>query len=650
MPGITGCSLDGTGGAAITATAAEILAAMERELYPAAGLRRAAGTAGGGFACAVYARRAGAGVIARGDLWELRERRECRERGGRGESGEWAGRDDHNERNERGAPGDPVERRGACLAFDGYVVDEGAPRGAALPAWLLDGFLAGGPAFLERLNGSFQIAVHHRGSTWLFADPTASRRLFYTAGERSLLFSPEIAPLAGVRRVHQECRDGRGSRGEGIDRANLVQFLVSGRFFAGQTLLPWVRQLLPGESVRWQDGRLERRRHFLYQVAPGAPGAPGEPGEPGEHRDRRGLVEELGDLLERATLRAWEQMDDPVIPLSGGYDSRTLFHTVARRARHARHADVRRALSTVLWGQRMDEPGTDNATAREVARRAGARHLDLPWRTDLLAEQFDEMFRAQSGMTDLVYTHSDELEVFRTLAARGFRSALRGDECFGPKGAEVGSVPEALGRISMGRAAEVPESGRWLLGGEDDDRGGGGWLAAHDAALDTLLAEAPASPGELRDTLYGRERLPSYLHHHGYHKLHFLETASPFLDAEVLRFWSALPARCRLDKALVKESYHARFGDHLAVPIAGKDNGPDWPGGLRGSPALAAWVRQRLASLPEPLNRGYFLGKLDALLQGCPEPAAARAHHRVPALKLVARAVVLGRWLENFGS
>jgi hypothetical protein len=254
------------------------------------------------------------------------------------------------------------------------------------------------------------------------------------------------------------------------------------------------------------------------------------------------------------------------------------------------------------------------------------------------------MFLAQSGMTELIFTHSDELAVFRTLGELGFRSVLRGDECFGPKGEEVACVPSALSRVSMSRVADVPESRRWLEGG------GAEWLAAHDEALESLLAEAPAGPSELRDTLYGRERLPALLHHHNYHKLHFVEMLNPFLDADVLRFWSALPRRWRVDKALLKESYHTRFGDHLEVPIASRDNGADWSAGLRGSPALAAWVRERLASLPAPLDPGYFLGRLDAVLRGDPEPPAPPTAHRVPAIRLVARAVVLGQWLRTWAA
>ncbi len=539
---------------------------MEAALYRASSLRRFAARSAADFACAVHSRRPGSGVL---------------------------------------------ERSGATLAFEGYTHDS-VLQGEELLSWLLDGFLARGACFFEELGGSFQAVVHQRQedrtATWLFHDTAASRRLFYAADERGLFFAPEVGPLAPLF--------------PGLDRANLVQFLVSGRFFAGQTLLPAVRQLLPGESLVFRDGRLERRRHFLYEV------------RTNERRNPERLAGNLGDLLDRSVLRAWERSENPVILLSGGYDSRYILHAVARSL-----PDPSR-LRTVLWGERMDEPGSDNRIAQEVAALYGATHLTLPWRAETLPGQFDDMFLAQSGMTDMTFTHADDLEVFRILGEEhGFRSALRGDECFGPKGEECGSVDAALRQVAMSRPGQVAESGAWLVDGGRD------WLEAHAEAMERLLARAPETPSELRDTLYGRERLPAMLQHHNYPKLHFLEMVNPFLDREVLRFWSALPPALRLDKALFKDCYHARWQD--PVPMACKDNGIDWPGALRRHGALAGWVREGLGALPEPLNRDCFLGKLDAVLRNEPE-APAGPLLRVPPVKQIARAFVLGRWLRTW--
>ncbi len=579
MPGLTG---------SISAAAPCRLERLEAALYPARDLRRqrllrSPTATAPGFACAVASRLPGSGV---------------------------------------------AERAAGGLAFEGWLAAPDLPA-AELPARLLDRFLGaggiGGIDGIDRiagLSGSFQIVFQAGETTFLLADPVGSRRLFYVHDGAELHFAPEVAPLAGL--------SGAGR----VDPANLVQFLVSGRFFAGETLLSGVRQLLPGEILVHRGRDIERRSSFRYTVSPPADS------QRDPERALPALAAELAAVVDRAVRRAFGRARDPVFLLSGGYDSRYIFHSVARAV-----ADPSR-LRTALFGQRMEAPGSDNVAARAVAGRFGVEHLTLPWRADLLPEQFREMFAAQSGMTELVFTHSDELAIFRGLAdEHGFGSVLRGDECFGPKGEEVASAEEGLRRVSMSHPRRVADLDRCFTGASEP------WLQAHAERLERLLAEVSGGPSELRDTLYGRERLPALQNHHNYHKSHFLEMVNPLLDVDVLRFWSALPAYWRCDKRLFRECYHRRFGDPLDPPIATVDNGIDWPATLRTEPALAGWVRERLQALPEPFDRRYFLSCLDRVLAGERAPAALAAlapgTFALPAMKLVARAVVLGEWWRS---
>lgn len=561
MPGITGI---------FSGEAGSRLPALERELFPARpGMQRAAGGTER-FACGAWSRHEESGVF---------------------------------------------ERAGTVLAFEGWLF-EGPPGGQPLLPWLLDRFEESGPAFVATLSGSFQIALHRAGTTWLATDPAGSRRLFFTTAGGELAFSPEVGPLALLA-------------GGGWDPANLVQFLVSGRFFAGETLLPRVLQLLPGEVLTHRAGEIERRRYFELSFS-ADPEEPTEVAEPG-------LLAAFQATLDAAVERHLSRARRPVFLLSGGYDSRYLYQTAARLS-----ADPSRLFSA-LWGERMDEPGSDNWTAQRVAARYGARHRTLPWRAAALPGQFKDMFRAHSGMTEMAFTHADELAVFATLAEEdGCLWAIRGDECFGPKGSGARDADEALAQAGMGRVDRLPGAGEWLSGG-----GGEELLDAHRCALDARLAGLPAAPDDLRDTLYGRERLPAFLQHHNYHKLHFLEMSNPFLDPEVLRFWSVLPARERIGKALFCRAYERAFGDPADPPdppIAAGGNGIDWPAALRHDPDLAAWVRAGLEGLPVPLSSDFFLGQLDAVLAG----REAAGGSGVAPFKLVARAFVLGHWRKTW--
>lgn len=507
--------------------------------------------------------------------------------------------------------GGHATRAGVCLAFEGHVV--GRPFGeTSLPEALLEAFLERGTRFLDGVDGSFQVLVHTPDATHLFMDPTASRPWFFRPSPQGLAFAPETGAL-------------RTLGPDRVDGANLAQFLVGGRFFAGHTLLADVLQLLPGERLTWRAGHLERRRSEPESVRPA---------------DARGFdvaeaVERLGAALERAILRRWELARSPALLLTGGWDSRYLFHTVARHV-----ADTSR-LCTVTWGHDLRRQGSDAWVAAGIARRFGTRHLEARRRVGQVPECFEAMFQAQSGMTELAFGHADELSLCQWLAERhGVGALFRGDECFGPTGWNATTRVEVLARLALPYSARVAGREDWLVEGAED------LWRARDAQVHQRVAAAPESVEGLRDTLYFRERVPAFLQHLNAFKSHRLEVFNPLMDREVLALSRALPPAWRTDKALFKACYRARFAEHLDIPFAERSNGVDWARMLRGSPRVAAFLRAGLEELPAPLARGHFVGVLDRLVRG-EQPAPARGDYRVAPEQLVMRAFVLGQWLRG---
>ncbi|WP_158623854.1 asparagine synthase-related protein [Corallococcus llansteffanensis] len=502
------------------------------------------------------------------------------------------------------------ERAGVWLAFEGHLL--GRPFGdGSVPEALLGVFLERGERFLEGLDGSFQVLVRTPDTTYLFMDPTASRRWFFRHAPWGLAFSPEVAPL----RALAPCT---------VDGANLAQFLVGGRFFAGHTLLEEVHPLLPGEHLVHRDGRVERRR-----------AAPDTVSQDSGPLDVEATLTKWGEALERAVLQRWMQARAPALLLTGGWDSRFLFHTVAR------HVEDTTRLCTVTWGQDLRRLGSDARVAHDIARRFGTRHLELKRCVAQVPETFAAMFQAQSGMTELAFGHADELTLCQQLADRhGVGSLFRGDECFGPTGWNATTEGEVLARLSLPFTADVAGREAWLVGGGAD-----AW-AAREEQVRKRVAAAPGGVEALRDTLYFRERVPAFLHHLNYFKAHRLEVFNPLMDREVLALSRALPAAWRTDKRLFKDCYRRQFAEHLDIPFAERSNGVDWARLLKRSPRVVAFLRAGLEALPPPLVPEVFVGVLDGLLRGAAPPPAPGAY-RVAPEQLVMRAFVLGQWLRD---
>ena len=213
----------------------------------------------------------------------------------------------------------------------------------------------------------------------------------------------------------------------------------------------------------------------------------------------------------------------------------------------------------------------------------------------------------------------------------------------------MSSTDDALKRLSMRRTSQVADRRSWFTNGDE-------YPAAHAHYLDRLLADAPPAPADLRDTLYARERLPALQHHLNYHRAHDVETFNPLLDVDVVRFYRTLKAAYRLDKQLFKKSFQRQFGHHLDIPIATRDNSIDWPRAVRESPRLAGFLRRGVEALPAPFERAYFLAQLEAVIRGADRnagdlPAAGEGDgaHRVPPVRLVIRALILGQWLRTWG-
>lgn len=500
---------------------------------------------------------------------------------------------------------------GAVIVFDGAMV-EPALRGDALRRRLAEDVAGSGAAAALGWRGSYRLAIHRDGTTWIFADDVGSRPLFHAAIGALRCWSSSATDLAGVLPSRT------------LDGANLLQFMAAGRFFAGGSPFEEIRQAMPGTCHRIDAGGERIETWFRHAIAAQA-----------DARDPRLLRDELKRLCDEAILSHHRAARAPSLMLSGGYDSRFLLNTLDA------HLGRGHGVDTWLWCERDDDPGSDLAWAKREAARLDVAFHHWPAQGRVV-ERFDAMFDAQSGMTEQIFTHTDERAASAWMAhARGRRGLLRADECFGPNGGPMRSREAALAKVgvpAIGRA-----QARDWFGARGDD-----WREARDAHVAALAACAD-HPDDLRDSLYCRERLPALQAHLHAHRRPWLETSNPFLDRRILEFVASLPAGLRTDKRLFRDCFHHSYPTTGFATKPG--TGFEWSRLFEPAsptrPRLPDFLLDRLRALPAPFDRDRFVALAEhalasRLLADPHDPAAA------PPLKLAARAVILGHWLQRW--
>lgn len=495
----------------------------------------------------------------------------------------------------------------SIIAVEGFVLDRG-PHGESLRVSMLDEFLTRGPECVREWRGSFRIVIHHLGTTWVINDHVGSRPWFRAACGDAICWSSSALPLAdGIRR-------------RTLDGANALQFLAAGRFFAGGSPYRELRQMLPGHLHRFDETGERIEGWYRCDIT-------------GEHgnRDEDALRDELKRLCDQAVLRHVHAAPAPTLMLSGGHDSRFLLNTL-----HDRIGPDHGVLAW-LWCEHDDDPGSDLAWAKREAARLATPFHHLPAQ-GRVAERFGEMFDAQSGMTEQIFTHTDERAASERMALEfGCRTLLRADECFGPDGAAMRDREEALAkcgapRIDPGLAVQ------WA------GRVGAHWREEREHHRQRLAAMAD-HPDDLRDTLYRIERLPALQSHLHSHRRPWLETHNPFLDRELLAFLSGLPASMRTDKRLFRRCFQHFYPTEGFATKPG--TGFEWDRLEDPESPARQLIVEGIRMLPPPFMRDWLVDHFDKAIahRWRSDPFSPGAP---PPLRLAVRACILGHWLHRW--
>lgn len=433
-------------------------------------------------------------------------------------------------------------------------------------------------------EGTFALVRADAGRTELCSDAAGSRTLWYARTETRFLASTSQRALTSLL------------GGFDLEPAAFRWFLSSGSLGPEAAWDRRVRRLPAGARLMLDHGTWETILHA---------------GEPVHFEaDRKATKAQAEAELAAALREAFRGYDFGaarwVLPLSGGYDCRFLLALLLEQG-------IR--LPAVTWGMAasLHQPGNDAYVARELAARCGLEHAYLLTEGAAAApgDLLDRFLAASGGTTDQLFPYLDGLALWSGLARRGVDGILRGDEGFG--WIPVGSARHARLSVGLARLADVLDTP----------------VAEALGAEDQPLPEAfEPQPGEsvpaYRDRLYHGFRIPVGLAALNDVKAPFVEIASPFLTAGVLRRVRRLPDALRTDKRLFRRLARAA-GPHLPYATSGADD--DRHGYLRApafSRALAEDLEADPGLLPEP-----FRLRLLAALEGPAGPSTASLRARL---------------------
>jgi hypothetical protein len=228
-----------------------------------------------------------------------------------------------------------------------------------------------------------------------------------------------------------------------------------------------------------------------------------------------------------------------VVPLSGGYDSRTILSLMKRGL--GSEMDI----STITWGteSRRKVLGSDAVVAAEVSNFLDVpnQYIPLDETQESIGTVLNRFIACSEGRIDHISGYIDGMALWRSLRKRGVDVIVRGDEGFGWMPT---STDRAL-RYSLGMGLSTDYANiECLLDG----------LNLPQSKLPNSLTRRSQEPMEAwRDRLYHSFRIPTILAALSDVKLSYVEIINPFLASTILRSIRTIPGNLRNSKSLFKD-------------------------------------------------------------------------------------------------
>jgi len=237
-----------------------------------------------------------------------------------------------------------------------------------------------------------------------------------------------------------------------------------------------------------------------------------------------------------------------VLPLSGGFDSRTILLKLKNR----QHTQ------TITWGLKssLNEPENDAYVARSLAKSLGVSHQYFE--TDISNEPVEQIFNrflvAGEGRFDQIAGYMDGFKIWEFLYRQGIKGIIRGDEPFGVADPNI-SVPfEARSYVDCLYPSDYSNLPDIKVFGLEEYSLPDELLQKHNETLETW-----------RDRLYQVFRVGTGNSALNDLKCCYVEIVNPFLTNRIVKKVRNIPDSLRNDKKILKNIAYSISPD---IPFA----------------------------------------------------------------------------------
>ena len=235
--------------------------------------------------------------------------------------------------------------------LDGWVDDTSTDLDAADPTDgnvlrnLADDYRRDAPRAWSQIDGSFCLIIRDRGHLSVGIDATGTRSVYWWQHGPLIAFHSHLMDLAPA--YPGALRDDLGAIGD---------YLADGSYPEGRTALGDIGHLGAGQLLDFDGERVQVSDHLrmVYRPAPTS-------------KPDAALIDDLVDLVSASVARASRRLVRPIVPISGGVDSRYLLAELVRQ----QGPD---SIETVTWGEGPGRPGSDAEVAPQVTRALGVGH------------------------------------------------------------------------------------------------------------------------------------------------------------------------------------------------------------------------------------------------------------------------------------